>query len=524
MEMQIFDADGEPIGDAVSPAGGLPRGNTHGARVDEDGNIVILRSSPSARLIEYVVDTSGALISNALVYAPKDDPSAHQISNDSSRVFRPDGGYVALSGSILQNYTADGRPDGLAIDLGYPSGSSMSQMALGKGGDFWVRWNSRTPDSTDQEFTGGYAAFEIIIPRSLTDEADLEFLSSPEAVDGGAGNDVILGSDGVDRLLGSDGDDVLMGGAGDDLMRGDAGNDMLIGGDGAADTAFYQGGWQDYDVWAEDELVYISGTGAASGDGTDRLSGIERLVFSDMDVEVSDFVTQFGTAFSGTDADDTFYGTSGNNLLSGLAGDDTLNGRDGVDTLYGGDGNDVLTGGRSPDDLHDEIHGQAGNDILRGGYGNDLVLGGDGNDTIDGGRGVDTVAGGTGNDAVGGGSTSDVVFGGAGDDFLNGGYGHDRLNGGSGADRFFHLGTDSHGTDWIQDYSAADGDVLMYAGTATAADFIVQRATTAGAGSADIAEIFVTHRGTGNLLWALVDGDAQENLQMLAAGQTFDIL
>ncbi|WP_406650482.1 calcium-binding protein [Aliisedimentitalea scapharcae] len=397
--MQVFDADGEPIGDAVSPAGGLPRGNTHGARVDEDGNIVILRSSPSARLIEYVVDTSGALISNALVYAPKDDPSAHQISNNSSRVFRPDGGYVALSGSILQNYTADGRPDGLAIDLGYPSGSSMSQMALGKGGDFWVRWNSRTADSTDQEFTGGYAAFEIIIPRSLTDEADLEFLSSPEAVDGGAGNDVILGSDGVDRLLGSDGDDVLMGGAGDDLMRGDAGNDMLIGGDGAADTAFYQGGWQDYDVLAEDELVYISGTGAASGDGTDRLSGIERIVFSDMDVEVSDFVTQFGTAFSGTDADDTFHGTSGNNLLSGLAGDDTLNGRDGVDTLYGGDGNDVLTGGRSPDDLHDEIHGQAGNDILRGGYGNDLVLGGDGNDTIDGGRGVDTVAGGTGNDA-----------------------------------------------------------------------------------------------------------------------------
>jgi Ca2+-binding RTX toxin-like protein len=51
-------------------------------------------------------------------------------------------------------------------------------------------------------------------------------------VDGGTGNDTILGSNGADVLIGGDGDDVLVGGAGNDVLNGGDGDDVLIGGPG----------------------------------------------------------------------------------------------------------------------------------------------------------------------------------------------------------------------------------------------------------------------------------------------------
>ena len=170
------------------------------------------------------------------------------------------------------------------------------------------------------------------------------------------------------------------------------------------------------------------------------------------------------------------------------------------------------------------VYGGLGNDFVEGGYGNDELRGDDGNDTLNGGFGADTMIGGAGNDEVTGAAWGDVLFGGDGDDFINGGFGYDRVNGGTGADRFYHLGNIGHGSDWIQDYNAAEGDVLVYGGAAVASDFLVQRATTASAGDAAVQEVFITHKSTGVLLWALVDGDAQAELNVRAGGVTFDLL
>jgi Ca2+-binding RTX toxin-like protein len=49
-------------------------------------------------------------------------------------------------------------------------------------------------------------------------------------VNGGAGNDVLIGGDGNDILLGGDGDDVLLGGPGVDILDGGAGDDIIIQG------------------------------------------------------------------------------------------------------------------------------------------------------------------------------------------------------------------------------------------------------------------------------------------------------
>ena len=163
------------------------------------------------------------------------------------------------------------------------------------------------------------------------------------------------------------------------------------------------------------------------------------------------------------------------------------------------------------------LSGGAGHDVLRSGWGDDQVLGDDGRDTLYGNAGDDILSGGAG---------ADLIFGNDGDDFINGGFGYDRINGGAGADTFFHQGLAGHGSDWIQDYSAAEGDQLM-AGLwqAEAGDFALRLAHTPGAGAADVDEAFVVHLPTGQILFALVDGAAQESITLrLTDGTVLDLM
>lgn len=223
---------------------------------------------------------------------------------------------------------------------------------------------------------------------------------------------------------------------------------------------------------------------------------------------------------------DILHGLAGTDVLRGDAGADTLLGGDGSDTLNGGDGDDVLFGGATATDLRDVMYGGAGHDRVDAGYGNDLVFAGTGNDLVEGGFGADEINGQQGDDTLSGGALSDLIYGGDGFDFINGGFGHDRLNGGAGADRFYHLGVVGHGSDWVQDFSAAQGDVLAFGGAATAVrgNFQINYAQTPGAGAAAVAEAFVIYRTSGQILWALVDGAAQAHITVLIGGQNFDLL
>ncbi len=171
------------------------------------------------------------------------------------------------------------------------------------------------------------------------------------------------------------------------------------------------------------------------------------------------------------------------------------------------------------------IYGGDGNDYIDGGYGNDELYGGGGNDTILGSFGSDTLIGNEGDDWLSGGPLSDMLYGGPGNDTLDGGWGHDRMNGGAGADRFRHEGIADHGSDWIQDYNAAEGDLLVMAlAGATRNQLQVNFTNTPGAGQADVKEAFVIYRPTGQILWALVDGAAQEHINVMVGGQIHDLL
>jgi Ca2+-binding RTX toxin-like protein len=161
--------------------------------------------------------------------------------------------------------------------------------------------------------------------------------------------------------------------------------------------------------------------------------------------------------------------------------------------LNGGAGNDRLTAGDTEADLRDLVYGGDGHDEIDGGFGNDELRGDGGHDTITGGAGVDTIIGGIGDDVLTGQIWSDVILGGDGMDFINGGFGHDRVNGGADADRFYHLGVEGHGSDWVQDFSDTGGDVLVFGGTGSISDFQVNVTETEAAGQAGVAEAFVIH-------------------------------
>lgn len=97
---------------------------------------------------------------------------------------------------------------------------------------------------------------------------------------------------GADRLVGNAADNVLDAAAGNDVLEGGAGNDILIGGAGS-DTAVYAGNQNEYSIsWdATTETITVIDNKITGGDeGTDTLVGIERIVFADSDISLSEQV------------------------------------------------------------------------------------------------------------------------------------------------------------------------------------------------------------------------------------------
>ncbi|MGR3458094.1 MAG: hypothetical protein ACU0FO_09340 [Pseudooceanicola nanhaiensis] len=368
-----------------------------------------------------------------------------------------------------------------------------------------------------------------------------------DRLQGDAGNDTLEGGTGQDTLSGQDGDDRLDGGAGDDQVQGGDGADRLIAGAGE-DTLFGQAGTDSFEIRAGggraviadfdlgSEVIVLEGSGFASAADavaavTRPFGNVSRLTFGD---GTSVDVFHASSSASPLEARHfqiippeegrTLTGTSGPDRLEGGALADTISGLDGADTLIGNGGDDFIFGGATAADLRDVVYGGDGNDAIDGGFGNDELRGDAGDDTITGGAGVDTIIGGAGADELSGQTWSDVILGGDGADFINGGFGHDRVNGGAGADRFYHLGVEGHGSDWIQDFSHDEGDLLLYGGSATRNAFQVNFTETANAGEAGVQEAFVIYRPTGQILWALVDGAAQENLALQLGGETVLLL
>ncbi len=260
-------------------------------------------------------------------------------------------------------------------------------------------------------------------------------------------------------------------------------------------------------------------SGAITVDASTANQRLDMTDWEDLLPTINNSITVTGSAYS-----DDILGGAGRDSLDGGDGFDFLFGGNGQDTLIGGGGDDEMLGGDDANDLRDVMYGGDGADYMDGNYGNDELRGDAGNDTLIGGFGADTVLGGDGDDNLTAQAWGDLLFGGNGNDFINGGFGYDRVNGGTGADAFFHLGVAGHGSDWIQDFDSVEGDYLLYGGTATADQFQINYANTENAGEAGISEAFIIYRPTGQILWALVDGGGQEEINLMIGSTVYDLM
>ncbi len=257
------------------------------------------------------------------------------------------------------------------------------------------------------------------------------------AVDGGAGDDTMLGSNGVDLLLGGDGDDFVDGqqgndvaflGAGSDTFQWDPGDgsDTLEGQDGT-DTMLFNGsgGNEIFAASANGARVLFTrdlGNIVMDLDDVERidlnaLGGADNVVVNEVggtdltEVNIDLAATGGGgdaqpdaVIVQGTDGDDVsgIFGDASSVVAIGLpaqvsiTGAEAANDRLTVNALVGDDVVDAS--GLAVGAIQLTADGGDGDDVLIGGDGDDVLLGGPGDDVLIGGPGTDTIDGGEGDD------------------------------------------------------------------------------------------------------------------------------
>ena len=195
-------------------------------------------------------------------------------------------------------------------------------------------------------------------------------LNVDKAIFSNAGKTVLQGGSGDDVLVGTNGDDEINAGAGNNTLHGLLGNNTLIAGNGN-DTAYAEGG----------DDVFLLGNGN-------------------------------NTVFANAGSDRVSTG-SGNDIIYADLGDDWVNAGDGNNIVFAREGNNRVTTGLG----NDIVWAGMGNNSISTGAGDDLIyVSGGGINTINAGIGNDTIIKGwTGNGvdtiALNAGAGSVTVFG-----------------------------------------------------------------------------------------------------------------
>jgi Ca2+-binding RTX toxin-like protein len=354
------------------------------------------------------------------------------------------------AGIIGQVYTMH-----VSLDGGVPPAASTGTLNGGVGDDLLLGGGSNdTLNGGEGVDTASYAGVGAGVTVDLTGGAPAGMGGGGVAqATGGGGTDTLSG---VENLIGSGFNDTLQGDAGANRIDGGTGVDTMIGGAGN-------------DVY----IVDVAGdviTEAAGGGVDEVRTALQTYTLTAANVE----------NLTGEGADGNLQTLVGNDQDNVITARTRVPGQNGS-TLQGGLGNDTLIGSFSAD----RLEGGGGSDTLSGGGADDFLIGGAGVDSIDGGDGHDTVSflgeaagvsinrvtGVLGGGAAGetltnlerfeltdhadtfvGGAANDVVFGHGGDDVLDGGLGADFMVGGGGNDIYFV----DHENDTVSELSGLD--------------------------------------------------------------------
>jgi Ca2+-binding RTX toxin-like protein len=225
-------------------------------------------------------------------------------------------------------------------------------------------------------------------------------------IDGGSGNDTIIGSQGADLLFGGSGDDVVIGGRGNDAAQLGSGDDLFIWNPGeGSDVVDGDSGFDTLDFRGANisENVTISANGSHArffrdvANVTMDLDNVERIQFEALGGADKIVVNDL----TGTDVTQVDINLAG--MLNGSAGDGaadtvTVNGTDGNDHInVRASGTQVTVSGLPAQVTIDHAEGGDLGDhlVIKGGAGDDTINAsalpaGTIGLTLDGGAGNDT--------------------------------------------------------------------------------------------------------------------------------------
>jgi Ca2+-binding RTX toxin-like protein len=285
-------------------------GDASGVSVDLVAGTATGDGSDTLAGIEVVLGSPG---NDSIQGGSQDDVLAGGAGNDDLR--GGDGADELHGGPGGDLLAGDDGPDGLA------GGSGDDEIAGGQGSDGWSVVLRSAGAPADEPAKQGA---KVDLARGIATD------------DGHGGRDTISG---VEKVFGTPFADRFIGGPADNVLSGGGGNDRYVPGLGADDVAGGRG---------RDLVSYASAVraiaadlraGAATGQGQDRLSGIEVVLGGPR-----------GDALKGTARDERLSGGGGGDTLAGRGGRDSLVGGPGADRLGGGDGTDTCNGGASSHD------------------------------------------------------------------------------------------------------------------------------------------------------------------------------
>ncbi len=404
-------------------------------------------------------DGNGDAAADSVVVNGTDGPDKFKMASDDASAtvtFAPTTVTVTGADTGGDKFTAAGLGGDDSFDTNQMGAYQIQAIADGGEGSEKVVING---SDADEQFTatanGPSARFDRLSPTAMHfDVMNVESV----VVKMGAGNDsfsavgnlavltalTVEGGLGNDTLLGSNGADVLNGGAGNDFIDGQQGTDtILMGGD---DDTFQWDPGDGNDVvegqGGDDTMVF---NGSNIGEIMDISANGGRVTFTrniaGIVMDLNSIETVRVNTFGGADSVtvNPLGGTGLRNVKVNLAQFDG-NGDSAGDTLV------VNATDRAESII---VTGTQGSATVNGTYAQVEVSGGEpafdrlvinafGGDDIVNGTGSDatsiplTIDGGEGDDALYGGGGNDTIFGGNGDDVLVGGPGQDVLDGGPG--------------------------------------------------------------------------------------------
>ena len=433
---QIFDDNGQMVGDTIPISGGVARVLSMDIAALPWGGFV-------ATWADYDAPPSNDSGIRAQVFDGTGAPLGEQIfvneitANDQwyPRVTVLESGDFAISWSDQSGVGGD--PSGMGVKARIYS-SPVPGVTTGTPGDDVL---AGTPGPDEMRGFGGNDSYFVdhagdVVVEAANEGYDIVYSSVSYALAAGSAVEVLATIDNTAttalNLFGNELGNYIVGNAGTNTLDGGAGADQLWG----------RGGDDSYFVDSNDAVVEYA------GDGYDIVYARNSYALGvGMAVEVLATVDNTAT---------TAINLSGNaldNYVVGNAGANTLDGGGGADTLWGREGDDSYFA--DMDDVVIEYAGQ-GNDILYAGASFALVAG----LSIEVLATADNLAT-TAIDLTGN-ELDNYVTGNAGANLIDGGGGADQLWGRGGADSYYVDANDA-----VVEY-AGDGDDIVYARTSYA--------------------------------------------------------